>query len=124
MKKLAAVTTALISSALWLAPAATADTLDAVCPDPQWMKVSTDAATGQHIVCAGKYPDPNLTWKAIFNDLPMVGAAGSSCAGMAPFTLGQSSDGYVVWCYSGGTALMPGMKQVDVSSPVWSLYSP
>lgn len=134
MKKVgfAVVTTALLGSALSLAPAATADdTLGAVCPDSQWMKLSTDAATGQRIVCAGAYPDPNSTWETTasgrassFNELPMVGAAGSSCAGMAPFTLGESSDGYVVWCRSEGTALLPGKERVKVSSPVWSLYSP
>ena len=113
------------------APAA-ADTLGAVCPDSQWMKLSTDAATGQRIVCAGAYPDPVSRWESTssgrasnFNNLPMVGRAGSSCAGIPAFTLGQSSDGYVVWCLSNGTAYFPGMIPVKVSTDaLWSLYSP
>lgn len=120
----------LCSLGSFFAPTASADTLGAVCPDALWMKLSTDSATGQKIVCGGTYPDKYLTWQSTakppasgFANLPTVGAAGSPCS--APnFTLGQSSDGYVVWCRTDGRALLPGRQKVNAGGPVWSLYSP
>jgi hypothetical protein len=108
---------------------ASADTLGATCPDADWMKLSRDSSTGQEMVCAGAYPEPNLAWESTasgrasgFANLPLVGKAGSPCSVPAS-TFGQSSDGYVVWC-SGGRALLPGGRSMNVTSPVWSLYSP
>ena len=131
------MTRELLSSVLFLcglagalASPASADTLGAVCPDALWMKLSRDSATGQEMVCGGSYPDKYLTWQSTAKppasglaNLPVVGAAGSSCS--APnFTLGQSSDGYVVWCRTDGRALLPGRQKVNAGGPVWSLYSP
>lgn len=113
-----------------LAPPASADTLGAVCPDALWMKLSRDSATGQEMVCGGSYPDKYLTWQSTakppasgFANLPVVGAAGSSCSAPSS-TFGQSSDGYVVSCRGDGRALLPGQRPVTVWGPVWSLYSP
>lgn len=111
---------------------ASADSLGATCPDADWMKLSTDSATRQEMVCAGAYPEKKLTWESTasgrasgFANLPLVGAAGSPCSAPA-FTLGQSSDGYVVWCYAGGRVPLPGGDGYvpAASSSVWSLYSP
>ena len=117
--------------ALTGAPLAVADSLGGTCADVLWMKLSTDAATGQGLVCAGAYPAKSLTWQAVgqppataFVNLPVVGAVGSPCNAPPMSTLAQSSDGYVVWCRYDGRALLPGKQKVAVSNPAWSLYSP
>jgi hypothetical protein len=127
--KLPFIAVGALAAGLITAPTINADTLGAVCPDRLWMKLSTDANTGQRIVCAGAYPDPILTWESTasgrvsnFNSLPMVGATGSSCAGIPSFTFGESSDGYVVWCSTAG--YLPGGSRVSGNGPEWVLYSP
>lgn len=133
--KTAIITVGLMAAATLAAAPAQADSLGAVCPDPLWMKISNDAATGQRMVCGGAYPDPTLRWISTaagsmasnFNDLPTVGPAGSNCKGVPPMTFfGQTPDGYVVWCVPGPKVLLPGGGdyQQASTSPVWSLYSP
>ena len=98
-----------------------------------WMKVSNDSATGQEMICSG-YPDerPKMTWVSAHESLvatiaaaPRVGKTGSRCS-EPPYTFGRSSDGYIVWCYSGDRALMPGLKWLSTPDrrSVWALYSP
>ena len=98
-----------------------------------WMKFSTDSATGQEMICSG-YPDdaPKMTWYSTeatlvagMTDAPRVGKTGSPCS-VPPFTFGRSSDGYSVWCLSGQRALMPGRRWLNTPDerPVWALYSP
>jgi len=125
-----AVAVIVFGLAVVLAPPANADILGGVCPDALWMKLSKDSATGQEMVCGGSYPDKYLTWQSTakppasgFANLPVVGAAGSSCSAPSS-TFGQSSDGYVVSCRGDGRALLPGQRLVTVRGPVWSLYSP
>jgi serine/threonine-protein kinase len=109
----------------------TGPTVGDQCND--WMKISIDATTEQEMICSG-YPDdyPKMTWYSSGStlvggmaDAPRVGRTGSPC-NVPPFTFGRSSDGYSVWCFGGGTALMPGGKSLSVpnESPVWALYSP
>jgi serine/threonine-protein kinase len=85
-----------------------------------WMKFSTDSATGQEMICSG-YPDdaPKMTWYSTqatlvagMTDAPRVGKTGSPCS-VPPFTFGRSSDGYSVWCLSGQRALMPGRRWLN-----------
>ena len=104
-----------------------------------WMKFSTDPLSGQEMLCSG-YSD-NLSrgepmkWysaeagavgPSAEADAPRVGKIGSSCNGEVPYTMGRSSDGYAVWCYSGPRALMPGLKWLSTPDErsVWALYSP
>lgn len=111
------------------APVAAADILGAPCTD--WMKISADSGTGAKMFCAappGTGADA-LIWTAwshgAWGDAAPVGPVGSPCS--APnYTFGLSSDGYVVWCYAGGTVLLPGADGYvpAASSKVWSLYSP
>lgn len=99
------------------------------CDD--WMKFSTDSATGQEMICSG-LPMAPTTWHSTasgiaagLGDNPRVGPTGSPC-NEPPYTFGRSSDGYAVWCYSGSQALMPGLQWLDTPDqrPVWALYSP
>ena len=115
--------------AVALAPVAAADTLGAPCTE--WMKFSADFNTGEKMFCAAPpgTGDYALTWTAwsqgAWGDAPPVGPVGSPCS--APnYSYGLSSDGYVVWCYSGGKVLLPGADGYvpAVASSVWSLYSP
>jgi len=102
------------------------------CDD--WMKVSKDAATGQEMICSG-YPDerPKMTWVSTQASLvatlaaaPRTGSKTGSRCSEPPYTFGRSSDGYIVWCYSGERALMPGLKWLSTPDrrSVWALYSP
>ncbi len=120
---------ATVASALSFAPVAVADSVGAPCTE--WMKISTDAATGAKMFCAAP-PGAGasaLTWtdwsRGAWGDAPVVGPVGSPCSARA-YSFGLSSDGYVVWCYAGGTVLLPGADGYvpAVSSQVWSLYSP
>lgn len=115
--------------ALSVAPLAGADSLGTHCTD--WMKISSDFSTGEKMFCAAApgTGDAGLSWTAwsqgAWGDAPPVGPVGSPCPG-PQYTYGLSSDGYVVWCYPGGTVLLPGADQYRpaVSDMVWSLYSP
>jgi serine/threonine-protein kinase len=109
-------------------------TIGDACSD--WMKFATDSQTGQEMLCFG-YPDnidrgEPTTWFSTADgpvagaaDHPPVGKSGSPCS-VPPFTFGKSSDGYSVWCFGGGEALMPGGRTfyTPESKPVWALYSP
>jgi hypothetical protein len=109
------------------APVASADTVGDPCPD--WMKIGTDSSTGQQMFCAAPSTPANaLTWqpwsKAGWGTLTPVGPAGSPCT-VPNYTFGRSPDGYVVWCYQGTQALLPGGRTLqNPSTPVWSVYSP
>lgn len=124
---LAATSMVLIGLALVSAPVASADTVGDPCPD--WMKIGTDSSTGQQMFCAApSTPAHALTWqpwsKAGWGTLTPVGPAGSPCT-VPNYTFGQSPDGYVVWCYQGTQALLPGGRTLqNPSTPVWSVYSP
>lgn len=99
------------------------------CDD--WMKFSTDSATGQEMVCSGLPMAPTKWYStatgiaAGLGDHPLVGRTGSPC-NEPPYTFGRSSDGYAVWCFSGPRALMPGGQWLSTpdQQPVWALYSP
>jgi hypothetical protein len=116
----------LLGSALATSPVASATRLGDPCDD--WMKLSTDAVTGEEMFCAAAgSPATDLWWRAAadtWGNLPKVGAAGSPCS--APkYTTGQSSDGYVVWCTQDLRALLPGDRYIDnPQTPVWSVYAP
>ena len=109
-------TTGLVLAGLALAsvPIALADTVGSPCND--WMKIGTDSATGDRMFCAQTRPgDPDspLSWlawddtHASWGSLPLVSPTTSPCS-VPKYTLGRSTDGYIVWCTGG----------------VWSIYSP
>lgn len=110
------------------APEAAATRVGDSCTD--WMKLGTDSSTGVRTVCfapPGTTPS-DLTWiplaKMNWGTLTVVGYAGSLCT-LPEWTMGQSPDGYVVWCYYEKQALLPGLKILNnPSTPVWSVYSP
>lgn len=109
------------------APIASADTVGAPCDD--WMKIGTDAASGESLFCgAQSSPATALTWQpwssAAWGTLTTVGKAGTLC-NLPPYTFGRSPDGYVVWCFDGPVAFLPGGQTIEnPSTPVWSIYSP
>jgi serine/threonine protein kinase, bacterial len=100
------------------------------CDD--WMKFAPDPLSGQEMLCGGysenlSHGEPMKWYSAEKGavgpsdgaaDLPRVGRLGSSCDGEVEFTMGRSSDGYMVWCEGGGPYDKPGTK------PVWAKYHP
>ncbi|MHA7663710.1 serine/threonine-protein kinase [Mycolicibacterium sp. HS_4_1] len=93
-----------------------------------WMKFSTDPVSGQTMLCGGYPGGDSMTWSSAEEgavgpakgtaDKPRVGKVGSSCRGEVPFTLGRSSDNYLVWCTGGGQYDPPG------SISTWTKYHP
>ena len=80
------------------------------------MKFSTDAVTGEEMICDGYSEDIGVygklpTWLAVSQwwgdkDRLPVGALGSPC-NVPEFTSGRSSDGYAVWCLTPSFATHP-----------------
>jgi hypothetical protein len=54
-----------------------------------------------------------------------VHVAGTPCPGEPNYVFGRSTDDYVIWCFKGTHAYLPGGVTVtSLPQPVWTLYRP